>query len=269
MTRTVERREMATPEQIKSGLSHGTAFFTPELVQAGIRLAVGGGIPPLAVTRDDLSRMKRLNHCLIWQADQTLDGDPITMKAFHDACGNTCHQDGKFLYDIDWYKKEAFFTKQASRRGWHEISLAPIPESFSKTFCQQLRVLADYLKTEIWSEGLPEAVQAAIAEFEAQEQKLLKLEQEDWQAAAKHEAALQLCQFLATPVEQAVLMLVHQKTNGERFLGNVYSRTGTLSSDGELVRSGGFDSGGADVYDCRPSAAHGALGVCFSRSVKE
>lgn len=253
---------------IETGLSRGTVFFTPERVMVSLQLEIKTEVPSPAVTAADVARMKRLNHALIWQPERTVTGKLITMKSLHDACGNACHQGDRFLYAVDWYAGEDFYCKHTPRGGWREVSLAPIPQSFGKTFCQQLRVLADYLHAE-WPESLPKEARVAIREFEQHESALLKLEQKNWRAAAKQEAKLLLAQFLTTPVEQSVMMLAHQKTNGARFLEKAWSRTGILSSDGYLVHSGFFDSGGAHVDRSGPVDAYVVLGVCFSAEVKK
>lgn len=268
MTVQTSERVLVETSEIETGLSRGTAFFTPKRVMAGLRLEIKTDIALPSVTSADVARMKRLNHALIWQPERTIGNQPITMKALHDACDNACHQGGKFLYAVDWYPGEKFYREQTARGGWREVSLTPILNSFGKTFCQQLRVLADYLKTEIWPEGLSEEAQVAISEFETQEHELLALEQKDWPEAAKCEAKLRLGAWLTTPVEQSVMMLVHQKTNGKRFLENVWSRTPIRSSDGALVNSGYFGSSGARVFRSNPSVAVDDVGVCFSAEVK-
>ena len=79
--------------------------------------------------------------------------------------------------DNSWYKNEDFL-KDVPRASWVLVSKDVIPNSLSKNFLQQTEVIANYLKTDIFSakgesasggkdQEMPEAYKEAIEEFEA------------------------------------------------------------------------------------------------------
>ena len=263
-----EVEQLVSNETIESNLSSGTTYFTPRRVAEALKLELAQDVPKPLVTSVDLARMNRLNHCLVWWPERTAAGQPLTVKLVAETLGNKAG-DGQWLYRIDRYAPEHFFTSQTPRGGWYEMGLAPIPGSFSLSFCGQLRCLLEFARTQVWPEGLPEDVAVAIAEFETVENDLLLLEQKDWEEAARRGSNLKLAQLLLpTPVEQLLLKPIHLHVNRTRFLETVRARTGTLSSNGKLVYSGFFDRYGASVDDWRPNEACGDLGVVFSRCLK-
>ncbi|MFA4954712.1 MAG: hypothetical protein WC641_05360 [Patescibacteria group bacterium] len=96
-------------------------------------------VPPIPYTPEDLAKSKEIKEetgveemLVLFVADK--DGKPLTgermsglIQAEYTKLGL-----GKFLFDIDWYKNEDFFTKLGLRYEWKLITKQPIPGSKDK-----------------------------------------------------------------------------------------------------------------------------------------
>ena len=174
---------------------------------------------------------------------------------------------GKILYDTDWYKDEKFFTKDTPRAKWALVSKTLVPDSTGKNYLQQTEVIAEYIKNKAFKGGsLPSQYQDAIREYDGQKEAIATLLSSNWQEAAKRLAALKLNQMTRqTPAESLYDFLVYFQNKDQRLLENMYAWTSGLTSDGNLVYLGSFDSGGANVDVWGPDYSDSSIGVVLSR----
>lgn len=249
--------------------TRGTDVFGAEEIAQVFRIPINGHLnpPPIPFSEAELKRARELNQYLVLQADKTADGRQVTMKRIHAELGNRLG-DGKLLKDIDWYKKEAFFTDDVPTLGWRLVSREVIPASASADYVEQTQALADYLANEVYrGEELPEAYQSAVKEFESRKAELEKLRGNDWDKAAEELAGLKLNQlFREKPVEVLYGLVVQHEINHERLLGTMYTWTNKRSLGGGLVFVGSCGSNGVGVDYDGPDFSGLGLGVRFSRS---
>lgn len=67
----------------------------------------------------------------------------IAMKEIFEKSNNKTSKGTPLFYDNTWYKNESFYTTETSREGWYEISKELIPESQSKTWDDQEKILKE------------------------------------------------------------------------------------------------------------------------------
>ncbi len=249
--------------------ARGTDAFGAKALRRTFGMPVNGhlNLPPPPFTEAEQRRARELNQYLIYQADKTADGIPFTMKRLHGQFENRLGE-GKLFYDIDWYQGEDFFALDTPAIGWKLVSREVIPGSTGVDYVGQTQAIADYLTGSVYAgEELPDAYQAAVAEFESRKDELERLVHKNWKQATERLTALKLNQlFRETPVEVLYGLIVQHEVNHERLLGKTYTRTNTRSSDGDLVYVGLCDSGGVGVGVGYPGFSLSDLGVRFSRS---
>ena len=243
----------------------GTNFFSYD----EIAMAFGpDAIPGIAQdvplpTEEEMCRAKELGQRLI------LCG-PITMEWMHDRLGNELGG-GKLLYDIDWYKDEAFYRKVVMA-DWHWRFTAEgvIEDSLDENYLAQTRLLATYLKEQVYDgEPLPKLYADAIEEFKRCEESLAKLLGEDWKKATEQLASLQLNQLCReTPDHVLWETTLNYAANGAYSLP-MYTWTNQRSSSGRLVAVGYAGSDGVGVGRGDPGRSFALLGVRFSRRVQD
>ena len=240
--------------------------------------------PPIPFSIEELERAKELNQFLELRVDRTADGKPLDMNKMHELLQPefTTGNKGKILnsygQDNSWYKNEDFL-KDVPRASWVLVSKDVIPNSLSKNFLQQTEVIANYLKTDIFSakggsasggkdQEMPEAYKEAIEEFEAKKASIQAILTSNWQEAAKQLSELKINQLTRQlPVETMYDFLMYFKNNGKRLLESKYTCTYRRDSGGRLVGFGGSDADGARVYRWAPDIVDVLLGVAFSRSL--
>ena len=86
----------------------------------------------LKISLAQLKEIKKNNQVLIYIP-------AISAKDIYKKCGNQTPS-GKLLYDIDWYKNEAFFAEKA-KAGWYVIGKTLEPKTLSKTYAEQDEIL--------------------------------------------------------------------------------------------------------------------------------
>lgn len=162
-------------------------------------------------------------------------------------------QKGKVLYDTAWYQNEDFFTKDTPKLEWKLVSKNLIPESTSKDYLDQTKVLRDYLKQHHLAtpDELHECADDKL-------QKIRELMKKDWQQAALKLANLKINQnHRRAPVEALYDLLLRFGATGERLLKDKWDWTAVRSSAGNLVHVGHVDAAGADVSRWSPGLASG------------
>lgn len=226
-------------------------------------------IPTIPFSRAELEKAKELGQFLIYRVDKDPEGGPLTMKALQEIVQAKFSREGKgkVLYDTDWYKDEEFFTKETPTAGWALVSKEVIPGSTSKNYLQQIDVIENYVRNNVFRGGVvPLAYQEAFAEYADKKDHIGRLLGSDWKAAANELAELRVNKiFRQSPVEAIYDLMVYFAQNGERQLGGMYTWTNKQSSSGDLVNVGGFGEVGAYVGYDGPGGTDGRLGVVFSR----
>ena len=220
-------------------------------------------IPPLPYSRAELEKAKQLGEMLVLRTNKDVTGAPFTMKSLQQTMSLRLQQagKGKVLYDTDWYKNEDFFIKDTPKIEWRLVSKDVLPDSTSKDYVDQTKVLRDHLQKD----GLLTPVELAECS-DVKLEELRTLMGSDWQVAAKQLSELQVNQnHRRTPVEALYDLLARFGSNDERLLEAKYEWTSRLNSDGELVDVGHFDADGASVHGSQPGSRSSSLGACSSR----
>ena len=278
-----ERREETgvSIEQAKEILNEDV--LGPEAVEATFGFSPED-IPPIPFSIEELGRAKELNQFLELRIDRTADGKPLDMNKMHELLQLefTVNNQGKILNSYgkadSWYRNEDFL-KDVPRASWVLVSKDVIPNSSSKNFLQQTEVIANYLKTDIFSaksgsasggkdQEMPEVYKEAIEEFETKKAGIQAILTSNWQEAAKQLSELKINQLTRQlPVETMYDFLMYLKNNKKRLLESKYTWTYRRASGGELADFGDAGADGARVDRWTPGAANGYLGVAFSRSL--
>ena len=243
-------------------------------------------IPNLPFSREDLEKAKELGMILVLRVSHDSDYNPLTPARMHELLQPRLDAEGrgKMLFRIDWYKDEPFFTRETPVRSfdrarndgggragddtlqaeWKLITRDILPDSTSKNYLEQTRLLRDKLKDLGWLTGEEAA--------EVTDKKLAEIEPfltSDWKKASQLLANLNITtnhrRSLSEALYDTMLVYLSQEDTGDRPLPNRYDWVMTLSSDGILVSLGIFDSEGASVDRWRPGARNSAIGVVFSR----
>jgi len=249
----------------------GIDFLGSEAVEAvwGVKLETKD-IPPIPFSRTDLERAKELDQQLVLRVDKASDGSPLTMKKMNEQIQPKLTQgnQGKLLYNTDWYKDEEFYTTETPETSWALVSKEIVPGSASRNYLEQTEVLVTYLQEEVFRDMVvPPEYQEAIREFEAKKANLALLINSDWQEAAKQLSELAITQLTRqTPVEALYDLPTNLLTNNDRRLERTYTWTRRRYSGGEFVDVGLADAVGAYVNAYEPDYRIGYLGVSFSRS---
>ena len=231
-------------------------------------------IPTLPFSEGDLERAKELNQFLVLRVNQTADGKPLTMKEINKMLEKQIKKEGKgkILFDTDWYKNEAFFTKDTPKLSWVLVSKAEIPDSTSKNYLQQTEQITDYLTNAVFKDmdldKVPPEYAEAMDEFEAQKAEIAGLITSNWQEAALRLSNLKINKLTRqSPVEALYDFLMYLQNNNSRLMENKYTWTYRRDSAGELVNFGYSAADGARVSRWTPDSVYGYLGVAFSRSL--
>jgi len=164
--------------------------FGPKEIEKifGVRLAEVPGIP---FSIEELERAEKLGQMLLLRVDKTAEGKPMSLEAMTEIMASKWKDKGKgdLLRTAEGWKNwigEDLFTKESPRAGWALVGRDVLPESTSKNYIEQTEVIIKTLKDEAFKGmDVPEEYTEAIAEFESQKDRLVKLVDTDWQKAAK------------------------------------------------------------------------------------
>ncbi len=226
-------------------------------------------IPAIPFSKEDLQRAKELGDSLRLRVSKAPGNGNLSMEKMQELLQPTFDQknEGKVLYDTDWYEGEDFF-KEAPELCWVLTSDGIIPDSEDKDYLQQTEHIAEYLRETVYKgKKLPQQYSDAIKEMETQKDEIRRLiDANDWQKAAEKLANLTLNKLTRrVPVEVLYDMLVTFQNGDKRHLEDFYDWTGVRSSVGRLVHVGPFDPDGVGVDDWSPSGSDDALGVVLAR----
>ena len=249
----------------------GQDYYGPDEIfnTHGIKIKLNE-IPHIPFTKTDLIRAKELNQQLVLFIDKASDGQPLTMKQINDdlQLRYTKENEGKLLFDVDWYKDEPFYITQTPRVGWKLMTKEVLPNSLNKNFLEQTQELVNYLQNEVYkNQSIPQECQEAIDEFNQKKKSIEGIISSNWEEAAKQLSSLKINKDnRRTPIETLyTLPLVYDKTK-LRQLEKVQDWTPRLASVGLLVSLGPFDSSGLRVSSDGSGDRISDLGVVFFRS---
>lgn len=257
-------------EEAKEIMGPGS-YFGPEAVKrTWCRKLCAEEIPPIPFSREELERARELGQFLILRVDRAGDGGVLTMQKQNGLLAERFGQEGKgkiLYYNVNYYRDEEFFTRDTPKLQWAFVDRKVIPGSLDKSAIAQTRVLADYVRDQVFrDQRMPSEVKAALREFDEQEAELTNLERSDWRECARRFTSLRLNKlFRRTPAEVLYDGQTYLDNTGECLLVGEYDRTARLSSRGYSVAIGYCATDGAHVH-WGPRAPGPRMGVVFSRS---
>ncbi len=236
-------------------------------------------VPPISFSEPELREAKERGEFLILRLDTLPNGKPTTMQNLNEYFAS----DFKTLYNAkdDWKVKSEFFTKETPEVSWALVSKDFVPESISKNYLEQTKVLADHLKNEVYKGStMPKKYDDAIKEFDAYMNAAFPaktaheiqtaLGGENWSKYAEQLANLKINQLCRQSGAASLFDLAtYYKHTGEYLLPDTVTWTNSRYSDGNLVHAGSFDSDGVSVYGWSPGSALGYLGVLLSRTADQ
>lgn len=250
----------------------GDSFYGVEEIRNTFGFEVSTDkIPAILYGPEILEKAKENGEILVLRVESDREGSPMTMERMNEimqtilAEGDEEEQE-KLLYDTDWYSEEDFFKNASLKTEWRIVGKNFVPDSTSKNYIEQTKVLRDYLL------GLDsvskEEQEECTDEFLEGLQKMLD---EDYDKNWK-EVARKLSELLINknhrriPAEilyDWVLQFRNKKERG--ILEANYDWSNTLSSYGRLVHLGSADRDGADVSNDNPGNRSAYLGVVSLR----
>ena len=213
-------------------------------------------IPAIPFSREDLQRAKELGDSLRLRVNKAPGNGKLNMQKMQEWLQPAFDQknEGKILYDTDWYESEDFFTEEPELC-WVLTSDGIIPDSEDKDYLQQTEHVAEYLRDTVYQgKKIPQQYADAIKEMDSQKDEIRRLiDANKWQEAAEKLANLKLNKLTRrVPVEVLYDMLVTFQNGDKRHLKDFYDWTGVRSSGGRLVGVGEFDPGGVYVNSWSP-----------------
>jgi len=247
--------------------------FGPKEIEKifGVRLAEVQGIP---FSIEELERAEKLGQMLLLRVDKTAEGKPMSLEAMTKIMAHNKWKDkgkGDLLRTVEDWKNligEDLFTQESPRAGWALVGRDVLPESVNKNYIEQTEVIIKTLRDEAFKGmDVPEEYAEAIAEFESQKDRLVKLVVDaDWQKAAKELAGLKITQMTrGTFAETIYDFAAYHDVNNKRLLPYKYTWSASLRPDGYLVNLGYFGVYGMSGYRLEPGTRRGDLGVYLSR----
>ncbi|MFA4954353.1 MAG: hypothetical protein WC641_03520, partial [Patescibacteria group bacterium] len=152
---------------------------------------------------------------------------------------------GKFLYKVDWYKDEDFFTKLGLKYEWKLITKQTIPDSKNKHHHHEPGDTFTHQDTQEY------VIEEYARNLDIPRNQLHRPE------------PFQM--LYATALHLIATERLNGKGKGERILTGEWHWSDVPSSGGVFARVGFAGSDGADVYRGPRGRRDGHLGVCVSR----
>ena len=228
-------------------------------------------VPAIPYSPEILEKAKGNGEMLVLRVESDGEGSPMTMERMNGLMQAILEEDSeeeqeKLLYDIGWYQTEDFFKNASLRTEWKLVGKNFVPDSTSKNYIEQTKVLRDYLMglDSVSKEEQEECTDELL-------EGLQKMLDEDYDKNWK-EVARKLSELLINknhrriPAEilyDWVLQFRNRKERG--ILEANYDWSNTLSSDGRLVDLGRADRSGVYVDSDHPGQRRGPLGVVSLR----
>jgi len=228
-------------------------------------------VPAIPYSPEVLEKAKENGEMLVLRVESDGEGSPMTMERMNGLMQTILEEDSeeeqeKLLYDTDWYQEEDFFKNTSLRTEWKLVGKNFVPDSTSKNYIEQTKILRDYLMglDSVSKEEKEECTDKLLAGFQ-------KMLDEDYDKSWK-EVARKLSELLINknhrriPAEilyDWVLQFRNRKERG--ILEANYDWSNTLYSHGKLVNLGGAGRYGVYVGSATPGQRSGYLGVVSLR----
>ncbi len=250
----------------------GESFYGVEEIKNTFGFEVSTDkIPAIPYGPEVLEKAKENGEMLVLRVESDGEGSPMTMERMNGLMQAILEEDSeeeqeKLLYDTDWYSEEDFFKNASLRTEWKLVGKNFVPDSTSKNYIEQTKVLRDYLL------GLDsvskEEQEECTDEFLEGLQKMLDEDYDkNWKEVAKKLSELLINKnHRRIPAEilyDWVLQFRNKKERG--ILEANYDWSNALSSDGRLVYLGSADRNGVSVSSGNPGCRHDGLGVVSLR----
>lgn len=228
-------------------------------------------IPAISYSPEVLEKAKANGEMLILRVESDGEGSLMTMRRMNEVMHKILEEGSeeeqeKLLYDTDWYEEEDFFKNASLRTEWKLVGKEFIPDSVSKNYIEQTKVLRDYM---LGLESLSKEEQEECSDelFEGLQKMLDEDYDKNWQEVAKKLSELLINKnHRRIPAEILYDWILQFKNRKERgILEENYDWSNTLSSGGRLVYLGGADRSGVNVFHDRPGNRGGHLGVVSLR----
>jgi hypothetical protein len=154
---------------------------------------------------------------------------PLTMKAFNQCLAPDMEgrNQGKLLYNVDWYEAKKFYTTDTMQFQWVLSTNEVVPTTLDKNHENQTGELKKFAKS-------------VSLDFDAKQSR-------------------------SKPIETLYRFFVMLRNTSRRVLENTYDWSATKSSDGDLVDVGRCGARGSFVDGDHPAGSLGWLGSSFSR----
>ena len=262
-------------------------------------------IPPIPFSPHELEKAKELGMMLILRISHDKDHNPLTGSHMRELLQPRFDTEGrgKLFYDnMGWdYQNEPFFTSEIPVRSppslhsrrirrsletkedfasleddalhaeWKLLSRDILPNSTSKNYLNQTKLLRDTLSSQGWLTD-EEAEEVTDEKLKALEPLVTSNVEVEWKKAAELLSNLKINQrhrrtFSQSLYDTVTVYLADLENNPatRRPLEGKYDWGVSRSSDGSLVNFGNFVSVGASVSGWDPGGGDGFLGVVFAR----
>ncbi len=230
----------------------------------GMDVATGlpEGTPPIPWNEAELRAAKTQGEMLILRIGKDRTGKPFTMKRLNEIGQPRMTKDeGKLLFDTDWYKDEAFYKNAAFETKWVLAKKEFVPDSAGKDYIEQTRVLRDYLK------GIDAIPDSELRECsDAVLDTIRKTMGSDSKKASQQLADLLINKnHRRSPAEILYDWMLRLKNRTECTLENTYDWSSARTSGGGLVSFGDAGAEGALVSGYSPDNSYDFLGVVSVR----
>ena len=238
-------------------------------------------VPAIPYSPEVLEKAKENGEMLVLRVESDGEGSPMTMERMNGLMQTILEEDReeesadaedladrqeKLLYDTDWYQEEDFFKNASLRTEWKLVGKNFVPDSTSKNYIEQTKILRDYL-LGLDSISKEEREECTDELLNGLQKKLL----EDWDKNWK-EVARELSELLINknhrriPAEILYDWVLHFRSRKERgILEKNWDWSNTLSSGGGLVNLGSAGRGGVSVNDYAADYRDDDLGVVSLR----
>jgi len=228
-------------------------------------------VPAIPYSPEVLEKAKENGEMLVLRVESDGEGSPMTMERMNGLMQAILEEESeeeqeKLLYDTDWYQEEDFFKNASLRTEWKLVGKNFVPDSTSKNYIEQTKVLRDYLMglDSVSKEEQEECTDELL-------EGLQKMLDEDYDKNWK-EVARKLSELLINknhrriPAEILYDWVLQFRSRKERgILESNYDWSNTLSSSGKLVSLGNADRDGVIVDYDNPDYRDGHLGVVSLR----
>ncbi len=163
-----------------------------------------------------------------------------------------------------WFENDSMVTNLHLGNSYRLRTKDLVASTTSKTVAGQAGILCTFVESLYRGIVMPEAYKKAIDEFRKDYDKLIALEQSDWQEASRQLVKYKALEFfMENSVSSLNALLLHEMKTGERLLDGKRTRNNTISSDLNVLDSGVFDSRGMSVGRWWPNDADSVIGsVC-------